>query len=84
MKTYLPMLLLTSLLLSGCPVYQVNSNPTSAPLARPEPTVASGDYTHTPSGYNFPMAVGGFERVNILRYDSAGLNVGVGYTGGTQ
>lgn len=84
MKAFRPLLLWVALLLSGCPVYQVNTVPSTARLPGPETIVESGDYSHSPSGYKFPIAVGGFERVNISRYDSAGLNVGVGYNGGTQ
>src|SRR6185437_12550860 len=41
------------------------------PLVRPETIAASGAYTHAASGMSFPIAVGDFRRVTLLRYDSA-------------
>jgi hypothetical protein len=53
----------------------------SAPrhLAKPETIPAEGAYTHAASGMSFPTAVGDFRRVNLLRYDSATLDVSAYY-----
>ena len=72
-----------SLGLSACPVYQVNRLPESAALGQPIPLSVAGDFRHEPSQFVFPVAVGGFTRVAMMRYDSAGLHVSAGYNGGT-
>jgi hypothetical protein len=61
------------LLLGGCHSQQ----PTY--LAQPQPIQAEGSYTHAASGMVFPPEVGDFQRVSVTRYDTAELDVGVGY-----
>ena len=48
-------------------------------LARPETILAQGAYTHAASGMSFPIAVGDFRRVTLLRYDSAARDVSAYY-----
>lgn len=67
--------------LGGCPlsVYELNRLPASQPL--PEPVLFNhpGPLLHEPSGFEFPEAYGSFQRVTAYRYDTAGLDVGIGY-----
>jgi len=65
--------------LAGCPVTQLNRLPASSPLAQAKPIAATGDFTHAPSGYVFPAQMDAFQRVAILQYDTAGLDVSAGY-----
>jgi hypothetical protein len=65
--------------LTGCPMTQVNRLPGSSPLPRPAAISVAGDFRHTPSGYVFPVLVDAFQRVNLFRYDTAGLDVSAGY-----
>src|ERR1700737_4324990 len=69
----------TVLSLSGCPVTQVNRIPESSALSRATECTAPGDFRHNPSGYVFPIQVGVFQRVHLLRYDTGGLDVSAGY-----
>jgi hypothetical protein len=81
MKHHIPAfaIIITVVGLSGCPVTQVNRIPESAPLTHPTAITVMGDYKHDPSGYVFPIQVGAFHRVNLLRYDSSGLDISAGY-----
>jgi hypothetical protein len=80
MKRYAPTFALVTVVgLSGCPVTQVNRIPESSPLMHPTAITAVGSFTHTPSGYLFPIQVGAFQRVDLLQYDSAGLDISAGY-----
>jgi len=65
--------------LAGCPVTQLNRLPESSPLPHPKPIPVLGDFRHAPSGYIFPAQVEAFQRVTILQYDTAGLDVSAGY-----
>jgi len=65
--------------LAGCPVTQLNRLPESSRLPQPKPIEAVGDFKHAPSGYAFPAQVAAFQRVAILQYDTAGLDVSAGY-----
>jgi hypothetical protein len=69
------------LALSGCPlsVYDVNRLPPSQPLGEPVLFNAPGPLRHDPSGLTFPESYGQFQRVTAYRYDTAGLDVSVGY-----
>jgi hypothetical protein len=82
MRTAAATLLLSTLVLEGCPVYQLNQRPESTPLPRPSPISSSGDFTHVPSRYTFPSSVSGFNRVQLMQYDSGGLDISAGYNGG--
>jgi hypothetical protein len=67
-------------LLAGCPVTSIPpSRPSSHTLSEPVPEPATGPYVHAPSKVTFREVVAGFARDRILRFDSAGLDVGVGY-----
>ena len=65
--------------LAGCPVTQVNRLPQSSPLRQAAPISAIGDFRHIPSGFVFPTEVAAFQRVVLLQYDSAGLDISAGY-----
>lgn len=65
--------------LAGCPVTQLNRSPQSSPLARPASVAVVGDFKHAPSGYVFPVRVAEFQRVAVVQYDTAGLDVSAGY-----
>ena len=52
---------------------------TSRYLRSPEVLEVEGCYTHPPSALSFPVRAGSFRRSLIHRYDSEGLDVGVGY-----
>jgi hypothetical protein len=64
--------------LVGC-VTHFDRLPRSSPLPRPTPLAAVGEFRHAPSGYVFPLQVGAFQRVALLQYDTAGLDVSAGY-----
>jgi hypothetical protein len=75
-------LAIMALLLSGCPlggVSQINRIPESQALREPELFNRPGVLTHEPSGFAFPEWYANFQRVTAYRYDTAGLNVGIGY-----
>lgn len=59
-------------LLTGC----LSSQTTRV---QPEITQPVGAYVHAPSGMRFPAEVGDFHRVDIIKYDAAGLDVSAGY-----
>lgn len=67
--------------LAGCPrtVTRMNRLPATEPLAEPVSIDRPGPLLHEPSGLTFAESYGDFRRVTALRYDSAGLHVGVGY-----
>jgi hypothetical protein len=80
MKRYtLTLAVVTLATLSGCPVTQLNRRPASSPLPQATPIFTVGEFKHTPSGYAFPSQVGAFQRVALLQYDTAGLDVSAGY-----
>ena len=81
MKSHCFLSLIASMtLLAGCPVTSIPpSLPSSRTLSEPVPEQAAGPYVHAPSKVTFPEVVAGFTRDQILRFDSAGLDVGVGY-----
>jgi len=64
---------LLSFALFGCPGAQPKY------LAKPAVVSADGTYIHVASGMTFPIAVGDFQRVQVLRYDEESLNVSAGY-----
>ncbi|HXJ35303.1 MAG TPA: sterol desaturase family protein [Candidatus Eisenbacteria bacterium] len=67
--------------LSGCPgtVNQPNGLPPSQPLTQPVSFNQPGPLLHEASGLTFAESYGTFQRVTAYRYDTAGLDVGVGY-----
>ncbi|MGH8514668.1 MAG: hypothetical protein ACREV8_12155 [Gammaproteobacteria bacterium] len=68
--------------LTGCPfagVTQLNRIPEGQPLGEPELFNRPGILTHDATGLAFPEWYDNFQRVTAYRYDSAGLNVGIGY-----
>jgi len=60
--------------LAGC-----ESESPPAYFRQPETIAAEGGYVHPASGMTFPVAVGEFRRVNLIRYDAAGSDVIAGY-----
>ena len=62
---------LLSISLVGCPARP-------RPLAQPQTILTEGSYTHR-SGMTFPLAVEGFRRSIVQRYDQEGLDVSAGY-----
>jgi hypothetical protein len=75
-------LALLALAMSGCPfggVNQINRIPESQPLREPELFNRPGILQHDPSGFAFPEWYGNFQRVTAYRYDTAGLDVSIGY-----
>jgi hypothetical protein len=48
-------------------------------LKNTEVLESDGPYRNSPSGMVFPVKIRGFTRADIRRYDSVGLDVGVGY-----
>jgi hypothetical protein len=66
-----------SLCLASC--YDTYGTARSASLPSPAAISADGTYTHAPSGMTFPMQVGDFQRVSLLRYDTEGLDMSAGY-----
>jgi len=69
------------LALAGCSstVNQLNDLPASQPLPQPVSFNQPGPLLHEASGLTFAESYGGFQRVSAYRYDTAGLDVGVGY-----
>ena len=70
-----------ALALAGCPftVNQVNRLPATQPLAQPVLFNRPGPLLHEASGLEFAERYEDFQRVTAYRYDTAGLNVGIGY-----
>ena len=69
-----------ALLISGCPnTYQLNHNPNTQPLTQPVHFNRPGPLLHEASGLKFPESYDNFQRVTALRYDTAGLDVSIGY-----
>jgi hypothetical protein len=80
MKHYTPTFAMVTVVgLSGCPVTQVNRLPESSPLTHATAITVVGDFKHNPSGYLFPIQVGAFQRVDLLQYDTGGLDISAGY-----
>jgi len=73
------LVVLLAILLTGCPVYQLNRLPASDPLSQPRPLNESGPYRHIQSNLQFPVSVAGFERIRLTQFDTAGLNVSGSY-----
>ena len=48
-------------------------------LARPEALPSTGTFSHKPSGFDFPISVGEFQRVDIYKYDVEGEDISVSY-----
>lgn len=48
-------------------------------LAQPVPVTADGAFTQRASGMVFPVSVGAFHRVGLMRYDAAGLDMSASY-----
>ena len=67
------LVMLTSLPLLGCPTMQPKY------LLKPEIIKAEGSYAHTASGMTFPLRIGNFQRVTVLRYDVEGLDMSAEY-----
>ena len=67
--------------LLGCPftVNQLNRLPESQPLGQPVLFNQPGPLRHEASGLVFPEWYDNFQRVTAYRYDTAGLDVGIGY-----
>jgi hypothetical protein len=80
-SAFRPALIALTFLLQACPapVFKSNTLPPSFVLAQPASIFASGEYVHKPSGFAFPATVDIFQRVELTRYDSAGLDVSAGY-----
>jgi len=74
-------LLAIALGLTGCPftVDQLNSLPPAQRLAEPVLFNRPGPLLHEASGFEFPEWYDSFQRVTAYRYDTAGLDVGIGY-----
>ncbi|MGI8738704.1 MAG: hypothetical protein ACR2KU_03355, partial [Gammaproteobacteria bacterium] len=66
-------------LLAACPIYHVNTLPQSSQLDQPTEISVDGVFVHKPSGFVFPERVNTFERLDVARFDSAGLDVGINY-----
>ena len=81
MKTWKSLLVLgVAGVINGCPVTSIPpSHPQFQPLSQPVVESVIGNYTHAGSKMTFPTDSAGFSRAQVLRYDSAGLDVGVGY-----
>ena len=74
------LVLLVVAICTGCPVTSIPpSQRSSQALSQPVIETVTGTYTHAASKMTFPTEVAGFSREQIVRYDSAGLDVGVGY-----
>ena len=67
--------------LTACPftVNQLNRLPASQPLAQPVLFNRPGPLLHEASGFEFPDWYDNFQRVTAYRYDTGGLDVGIGY-----
>jgi hypothetical protein len=76
-----PVLLAFILVLPGCPytVNQLNRLPQTEPLAQPVLFNQPGPLVHAPTGFVFPERYDNFQRVTAYRYDTAGLNIEIGY-----
>ena len=68
----IPIVILLSSLLAGCPARP-------RPLNQPQVIFTDGAYTHELSGMTFPLAVGDFRRNLVQRYDQDGLDLSAGY-----
>lgn len=64
---------------ASCATTQINRLPETHPLSQPREIAAEGTYDHVPSHYRFPPQVNAFTRVGITQFDSAALDVSVGY-----
>jgi len=60
-------------------VTQMNGRPSSQPVGAPVLINAPGPLRLEPSGFEFPEWYGNFQRVTAYRYDTAGLDVSIGY-----
>jgi hypothetical protein len=69
------------LVLTGCPftVNQLNRLPASQTYTRPALFNRPGSLLHEPSGFTFPDGYDDFQRVTAYGYDTAGLDVSIGY-----
>ena len=67
--------------LTACPftVNQLNRLPATQPLAQPVLFNRPGPLLHEASGFEFPDWYDNFQRVTAYRYDTGGLDVGIGY-----
>jgi len=70
---------LLALLLTGCPAYQLSKLPASEPLAQPRELDQAGSYRHVRSNREFPASAAGFERIRLIQFDTAGLDVSASY-----
>lgn len=69
-----------TIILSGCPnTYQLNSLSDTQPLTQPVHFNRPGPLLHEASGLKFSELYNNFQRVAALRYDTAGLDVSIGY-----
>ena len=78
----LPIVAILAITLTGCPfggINQINHLPESQPLREPRLINHPGVFTHGATGFAFPESYGNFQRVTAYQYDSAGLDVGIGY-----
>lgn len=70
------------LLTSGCVscgVYQLSPIPESRPLLQPALINHPGILTHSHTGFAFSEQYGNFQRVTAYRYDTAGVDISIGY-----
>jgi hypothetical protein len=65
--------------LSGCPLYQLNRLPESQSLSQPVLFNQPGPLRLEATGLEFAEWYENFQRVTAYRYDTRGLDVGVGY-----
>jgi hypothetical protein len=72
-------LVLVSVVLVACGVYQVNTLPPSQVLDEPMSIQRPGPLVQPLSGLEFAESYGGFARVSAVRYDTEGLNLAIGY-----
>lgn len=75
-------LLMLTLALSGCPfagITQLNRIPQSEALSEPVLFNRPGVLQHETTGFEFPEWYDNFHRVTAYRYDTAGLDISVGY-----
>ena len=68
--------------LTACPftVNQLNRLPVTQPLAQPVLFNRPSPLLHEASGFEFPNWYDNFQRVTAYRYDTGGLDVGIGTT----
>ena len=72
--------LLFAAALTGCPVTSIPpSQPPFQALSQPVIESVTGTYTHAGSKMTFPTEAAGFARGQVVRFDAAALDVGVGY-----